>query len=383
MFRKDLKAKTQYLGSVNPKTKRIVITGGHHTSAIPVIKEIWRRNANVEIYWFGHKYSMKGDKNTTLEFRQITSLGISFFALQAGKVYKTYNIFRLVKVPLGFLHAFILLMQIKPNLILSFGGYLAVPVVIAGYILKIPSITHEQTMVTGYANKVISKFARRIMLSWVESEKYYPKNKTVLTGIPLRKEIFVSSSNNFEVNKQLPTVYVTAGKTGSHKINLLIKESLPKLLDMANIIHQCGDHSYYKDFDILLEEAKKYKNKSGKYLPVKFVLDDVIGEVFSLSKLIISRAGAHTISEIVALEKPSLLIPIPWVSHNEQVINAGLVKSAGLGEIIEEKQLSVELFIRKVEQMLLKIDNYKIKDKSFGVIRDAEIKITDIVFKYL
>jgi len=109
----------------------------------------------------------------------------------------------------------------------------------------------------------------------------------------------------------------------------------------------------------------------------------VIGEVFSLSKLIISRAGAHTISEIVALEKPSLLIPIPWVSHNEQVINAGLVKSAGLGEIIEEKQLSVELFIRKVEQMLLKIDNYKIKDKSFGVIRDAEIKITDIVFKYL
>ena len=130
-------------------------------------------------------------------------------------------------------------------------------------------------------------------------------------------------------------------------------------------------------------QLEEYKNKSGKYLPVKFVLDDVIGEVFSLSKLIISRAGAHTISEIVALEKPSLLIPIPWVSHNEQVINAGLVKSAGLGEIIEEKQLSVELFIRKVEQMLLKIDNYKIKDKSFGVIRDAEIKITDIVFKYL
>ena len=372
-----------FLKNLKYKSKKVVITGGHHTSAIPVIREILRRDPKVEIYWFGHKYSMKGDINTTLEFRQINGMGIKFFSLQAGKFYKTYNVFRLAKIPLGFLRAFILLLQIKPNMILSFGGYLAVPVIIAGYILKIPSITHEQTMVAGYANKLISKITKKIMLSWSESEKFYPKEKSVLTGIPLRKEIFKSSSSKFEVNSGLPTIYVTAGKTGSHKINLLIKDSLPEILGIVNIIHQCGDHSYFKDYDTLKIIAENLKDQPGKYIPVKFVLDDEIGEVFNLCSMVISRAGAHTISEIIALEKPALLIPIPWVSHNEQLVNAKVVSKAGLAEIIEEKNLSIEIFIQKVEHMLKNIHDYKIKDNSINVIKDAEIKITDLVFKYL
>ena len=383
MFQKNREPKSLYMISTNPKKRKLVITGGHHSSAIPVIKEIWRRDPTVEIYWFGHKYSMKGDKNPTLEYRQITGMGIRFFALQAGKVYKTYNILRLAKVPFGFLHAFVLLIKIRPNLVLSFGGYLAVPVVLASYFLKIPSITHEQTVVAGYANKVISGFAQKIMLSWLESEKFYPRNKTVLTGIPLRKDIFTSASSKFNVNTQLPTIYVTAGKTGSHKINMLIRDSLPKLLYLVNIIHQCGDHSYYKDYDILEREAEVYRAAPGKYIPAKFVLDEEIGEVFKLSALVVSRAGAHIISEILVLEKPSLLIPISWVSHNEQNINAGVVKKAGLGEIMDEKDLTVENFSQKIELMLKNISSYKVKNGNVRIIKDAESKIADIVFSYL
>jgi UDP-N-acetylglucosamine--N-acetylmuramyl-(pentapeptide) pyrophosphoryl-undecaprenol N-acetylglucosamine transferase len=169
---------------------KIVITGGHHSSALPVIKELKERDPNITIYWFGHKYSMLKDTNTTLEYRQITQLNIPFYDIKAGKVYKTFNISRLLKVPYGFFQSFALLFKLKPDLILSFGGYLAAPTVFSGWLLRIPSITHEQTLVVGYANKFISKFARKILVSWESSAKFFPKHKVLFTGLPLRQEIF-------------------------------------------------------------------------------------------------------------------------------------------------------------------------------------------------
>ena len=137
---------------------KIVITGGHHSSALPVINNLRERFSDVEIYWIGHRYSMKGDINPTLEYKEITDLGIPFFDLKAGKLYKTYNLGRLLKIPLGLVQATFLLLKIRPDVILSFGGYLAAPVVIAGNALRIPSLTHEQTVTAGYSNKLISFF---------------------------------------------------------------------------------------------------------------------------------------------------------------------------------------------------------------------------------
>jgi UDP-N-acetylglucosamine--N-acetylmuramyl-(pentapeptide) pyrophosphoryl-undecaprenol N-acetylglucosamine transferase len=195
---------------------KLVITGGHHSSALPVINELKRRNPDIELYWIGHRHSLKGDKNDTLEYKEITALSIPFYELNTGKFYKTYNPFKVLKVINGLFQSYKILSKIKPDLIMSFGGYLAVPVVIVGYLLKIPAITHEQTMVTGYANKVISRFAKKILLSWESSKKYYPGKSTVVTGIPLRSSIFNVSSNIFETQNNLPTILIMGGKSGSH-----------------------------------------------------------------------------------------------------------------------------------------------------------------------
>jgi len=332
---------------------KLVIIGGHHSSALPIIYKIRSQKSDIDIYWIGHRHSLAGDKNDTLEYKEITALNIPFYDLQAGKIYKSFNLKNLLKTPLSLFQAFKYLYGINPDVILSFGGYLAVPVVVAGWVLRIPSITHEQTVAAGYANRLISHFVKKVMISWKGSEKYFPKGKTIYTGVPLRESIYASKSNSFSSENNLPYVYVTAGKTGSIKINSVLAESLPQLLMFCNIIHQCGDYSVYNSFDQLTNWYEKIKNAlPGKYFVKKFIFEDEIGEVYFRASLVVGRSGAHTISEILALEKPALLIPIPWVSHNEQNKNAFMVKNAGLAEILAERDLTPEAFIEKIKYML-------------------------------
>jgi UDP-N-acetylglucosamine--N-acetylmuramyl-(pentapeptide) pyrophosphoryl-undecaprenol N-acetylglucosamine transferase len=358
---------------------KIVITGGHHSSALPVIKKIKESTYDVDILWVGHKYSMKNDKNPTLEYREITSLGIPFFDLKAGKVYKTYDLGRLLKVPLGFFQALWFLIKNKPDIILSFGGYLAAPVVVAGYILGIPSVTHEQTVVAGYSNRLISLFAKKVLISWKESEKYFPKGKVVYTGIPLRDEIFSIKSDSFSINNKLLTVYISAGKTGSHLINDVVRESLKELLTFCNVIHQCGDNSVFNDFEKLENRYNEIRHSShGKYFLRKFVLEDEIGEAYLKSDLVVSRSGAHTVSEIVALKKPSLLIPIPWVSHNEQYLNALMVKKGGLSHILEQKDLTSGSFIEGIKYCISNLSNLKLEDE--GLLEFLRYKPADLIY---
>lgn len=371
---------------------KLVITGGHHSSALPIIKKLQSSNSkndskgnnanNVEIHWIGHKYTLQGNKNSTLEYNEITELGIPFYNLYAGKFYKTYNLLRLLKIPLGFIHAFFLLLKIRPDVILSFGGYLAVPVVIVGKFLGIKSLTHEQTLVTGYANSLISKYASKVLISWPQSAKYFPDSKVVYTGIPIRESIFKTKSTSFKINKELPTIYITGGKTGSHVLNTNISEILGDLLEIANVIHQCGDHSELNDFDMLERLSKKYSDKSGVYTVRKFITNDEIGSVFSACDLVISRAGAHIISELIILEKPALLIPISWVSHNEQLINAQLVKDCGLGEIIEESSLQPQYLLNKIKDMFSNLKQYKLNDKKLKeeLLKDSTSLIIDEIF---
>ena len=363
---------------------KLLITGGHHTSALPVIGLLKKEHLDVEIFWVGHKHTSKGDKNPTLEFIDITKLNIPFFNLHAGKFYKTYDPIRLAKIPFGFVHALYLLLKIKPDMILSFGGYLAVPIVIVGKLLGIPSITHEQTVVVGLANKVISRFANKILISWPQSEKYFPTQKTVLTGLPLRAEIFNSTSNTFEINSNLHTVYITAGKTGSHKINTVIGEALPELLKFVNVIHQCGDNSVFNDFTLLEKRYEEIKSEAqGKYILRKFVLKDEIGEAFQKADFIFIRGGAHTVLEAIALKKPAIVVPIPWVSHNEQFKNAQVLNEVGLGYLIEEKNLTKATVLTAIKELESNINFYKLKDDRYHDLlnRDPAKLIVDEIFK--
>lgn len=369
--------------------KKLVITGGHHTSALPVIKLLQQLYPDLNLTWFGHKATLLNETATTLEYLEISALGIDFVELHAGKLYRTYNLKRLLKIPFGFVQAFWLLIKIRPVLILSFGGYLAAPVVIAGKLLGIPSITHEQTVTLGYANKIIAKFADKIMISWPSSAVYFPKAKVVYTGLPLRSEITTVLSTNFsKLNPKLPTIYITGGKTGSRVLNFAVLEALKDLLTMANIIHQCGTSSLYDYVGLLTAKYSNLKSSSvtkGIYYPTTFVTLNEIGEVFAKCDLVVSRAGAHIVCEILALEKPSLLIPIPWVSHNEQTENAKLVKTSGLGEIMLESDLTPANLTSQVEVMLKNLSQYTLKDKAVKPVfsSNSAAKIVGIISTYL
>ncbi len=344
---------------------KLVITGGHHSSALPVIKKIKSISPDAQIYWIGHRKSLKGDENDTLEYKEISSLGIPFFDLKAGKVYRTFDPGRLAKVPVGFFQSLILLLKLKPDVILSFGGYLAAPVVFAGYILGIPSITHEQTVVAGYANKFNSLFAKKILISWPQSENVFPKSKTILVGIPIREGVTQVLSSNFTIENNLPTVFIMGGKTGSHFLNTLVKNSMKELLSNCNVIHQCGDNSVYKDYEGLCDlYAGLGEGFVGKYFPRKFIFENEIGEAYRKSDLVVSRAGAHTVAELLTTQKPCILIPIPWVSHNEQFENAYLLEKAGLAKIIGEKSCTGEVFVGTIREVLGNLDTFKLKDNS-------------------
>ncbi len=354
---------------------KIVMIGGHHSSALPVIQKLREEEKDLTIHWFGHRHSLKGDRNDTLEYKEITGLGIEFIELVSGKVYKNLSFGNLFKILKALVFSFKKLVSIGPDIVVSFGGYLAVPVVIAAWVLGIKIVTHEQTLVSGYANRLIALFSDRVLVSWAQSKSMFPAEKVVFTGMPLRPSIF-QDKGKFAVNPDLPTLLVMGGKTGSHKINGLIKNCLPELLSKYNLIHQVGDYSEFHDFEDMVKLHENLKRTVGKYFPVKFLLDDEIGSAYTKADVVVCRAGAHTTLELLALKKKSLLIPIPWVSHNEQFLNAKLVEESGMGLILEEKELSKDKFLSVIETIVsnsasLKLDVFKDYPK------DAETRIAN------
>ena len=358
--------------------KRIVITGGHHSSAIPILTELKHRIPDVEIHWIGHKHSSAGDKNPTLEYREITSLGYPFKISIAGKFWKTLNPLMLVRIPLGFMQAFFYLMRLRPDFILSFGGYIAVPVVIVGKFFGIPSVTHEQTAVAGVANRLLSKFVNRVLYTWDDSLEFFKGVPVAKTGLPLRESIYKDATDEFVVNEALPTIYITGGKTGSHMLNQAVMNNLEELLKFTNVIHQTGDHSAFDDYEALGQLYKKVsQDVPGIYVAKKFVLSDTIGEAYSKAHLVVARSGAHTCYEILALEKPALLIPLKWVSHNEQYKNAKAVHDAGLAEIFDEDHLNEKsAFLDSIKMTLNRISEYKLNSQGL-VVQDAASRIVN------
>ena len=349
------------------KNVKLVFIGGHHTPALAVVDALARkfeiRNSKFEIFWIGHKYSMWGDKNVSAEYQEITKRGIPFYDLRAGKLYKTFHPFKLMRLPFGFLQAAYYLLKIRPQLIVSFGGYLAPPAVIGGWFLGIPSVTHEQTVIGGWANRLVARFAKKIFVSWEESLERFPKEKVIVTGNPLRKSIFEVKEQLTMSTEQLPTLYITGGKQGSHVINEAVRGELPRLLEKYNVTHQCGRSSVFDDYQELKELSSDggelSSEQRSRYILKDYFTEEEIGAVFAVADVVISRAGANIVYELAALGKPAILIPIPWVSHNEQYQNAKVLADAGSAIILEEKNLSAKSILLCSDELFANLEKYQ------------------------
>lgn len=325
---------------------RLIITGGHVTPALAVIEELKSRK-NVEIFFIGRKYNSDIDKSLTLEYKEITALNFPFFHLKTGRLTRLLNyrtILELAKIPLGIYYAWQLIHKIKPDKILSFGGYLALPVAFCGFIKNIPVYTHEQTINPGITNKIIGLFAKKIFLTFPESNKHWNKNKVIITGNPMRQQVFQHHVLNWLPNNNRKIIYITGGSLGAHSINLHISQIINKLTEKYMVIHQTGDTLEYNDFLTLNNLRLKLTQEQQKnYIIKKHISGNEIGSVYWRSDLIIGRAGANTISELIALKKPAILIPLPWSAGQEQLKHAEYLKKNKVAEIFDQNNTSLQL----------------------------------------
>jgi UDP-N-acetylglucosamine--N-acetylmuramyl-(pentapeptide) pyrophosphoryl-undecaprenol N-acetylglucosamine transferase len=338
--------------------KRIIITGGHHNSALVVAEELRKRG--YEVVWFGHKFTMWGDKKSGAEYREVRKAGFEFIEIKAGKFHRTYHPLKLARLPFGFWQSFYYLLKFKPSLVLSFGGYLAAPVVLAGWFLRVPSMTHEQTVVSGLANRLISRLAKKVFVSWETSLPHFPPKKVILSGLPLRPEIFSQEKGRFDFKNKLATIYLTGGKQGSHWLNQAAEEVLTEILQDYNLIHQCGESSLHDDLSYLRKKKSNLMPKlKNRYLVQAYFDPKEVGQILASANLVISRAGAHTVYEMVALGKPAIFIPLPWSFQDEQTKNAQILVAAGQAEILPQSQLDGKNLLRVMRTMMKNLSRYE------------------------
>lgn len=365
---------------------KILLTGAHFTPAQAVIEELIsinnssfqpgdgrlsndQGNKPLEIVYVGRKTTREGDNSPSIESQILPKLGVKFISITTGRLQRSFSLFTipsLLKIPVGIIQAFYILSTEKPDIIVSFGGYVALPLVLVGWLLSIPSIIHEQTLVSGLANKISAIFAKKIAITFEGSTK---GNNVVVVGNPLRKELINEPKPTDEIktfinkasNQKLPLIYITGGNQGSHVINQVVGEALGELLKKAFIIHQTGD-SKFLDFDKLSEIKKNLAEE--KYLIKKWVSVEDLSLILRKTDLCVSRAGVNTLYELAYFGIPTIAIPIPFLYQDEQTKNAKFFEKIGMVEIIAQKELSKKTLTDKIFQLIKNINSAKMKAKN-------------------
>lgn len=280
---------------------------------------------------------------------QIAQLdNITFRGIFAGKMRRyndlqsiIYNILDIFKIGVGIVQAIMILEKFKPDAILSKGGYVSLPVCIAGGLLKIPILIHESDMEMGLTNKMCARFAKTIATGFpVENYQKVEGIELVCTGTPVERDFFSSSPGQsdydfFGFDKRKPVILVTGGIQGSHKINMEIKKILPKLLKKWQVIHLCGEG----DYPDLVEYKDSLKDHKRAYAVFAFLSKERIAAM-RIANLVVSRASATTLAELAVMGKPLILIPLPTAAADHQSKNASVFESGGAALIIAENQLT-------------------------------------------
>lgn len=338
---------------------KILVTGGHLSPALAVIDELLSKK--IEVLFVGRKYNLDSEKTPSLEYKEIARRKLSFHHISAGRFTRIFSLrsfFNIAKIPIGFYNALWLLRKEKPDLVLSFGGYIAFPIATAAWLFKIPVYTHEQTIHPGLANRIIGLFAKKIFIAFESSKKWFPEHKTLLTGNPVRSSIRKTIIAPFRLAKTIPTIYITGGSLGSHSVNILIERILTQLVSRYIVIHQTGNVKNYGDYHRLTATRKNLPvHLRKRYFLAEHFFEDQIGYVYSISDLVISRAGANTFFELLLLKKPAILIPLPWSAHAEQLEHAQIFHKAGVGEIFHQSD-SPRNLLSLIDKIIDKKDFY-------------------------
>lgn len=359
---------------------KIILTGTHFTTALAVAEEL-KKTKGVRLVYVGRKFTMEGDNTPSVESQVLPKQGVKFIPIITGRLQRSFTLFTipsLLKLPIGLVQSLFIILSEKPDVIVSFGGYVSVPIIIIGWLFSIPILIHEQTLVSGLANRIGSFFANKIALSF--DYPYSFSTNTILTGNPLRDEILHPKYELLDLEykklfnqakkEKLPLILITGGNQGSHTINKFIEKILKDLTKLYFVIHQTGD-SKFGDF----ERLSLLQNEH--YLVKKWI-DKEIGAVLSKIDLVISRAGANTLVELAFFGKPALVIPFEALSHDEQNKNAAFFENLGLARKLPQSKLSEETLLSSIKEMIsgLTILNQKAKMAKRAVYVDAAKRLS-------
>ena len=328
--------------------KRIILTGGgtagHVTPNIALIPAL--KEAGYDIQYIGSKKGM--------ERQLIEEAGIPYHGISSGKLRRYFDVknftdpFRVLK---GYTDASRLLKKLKPDVVFSKGGFVSVPVVFAAKRRGIPVIIHESDITPGLANKLSIPAATKICCNFPETIRYLPPDKSVLTGSPIRQELFQGSKEEglklcgFEEGK--PVLLVMGGSLGAVAINQALRENLTALLDQFQIIHLCGNGN----LDTSLEDVLGYRQ-------FEYAKEELT-HLFAAADLIISRAGANTICELLALKKPNILIPLPASqSRGDQILNASSFEKSGYSYVLQEEEVNKDSLLKTVQYVYDEREEY-------------------------
>jgi len=288
----------------------------------------------------------------------MASLGVPYVPIQTGKLRRYLSLQTpvdlLFRLPAGGIQALRAVRRFGPQVIFSTGGYVCVPTVIAGWLLRVPALTHEQTALVGLANRIAGKFARRVAVSYPQSLSYFPRGKAIVTGNPLRPSLLrgdaTRAAQRFQLDVGQPTIYITGGAQGSHAINMAVREALPRLLECCQVIHQCGEgpDGSGEDLKALIEAGEVLSPEQKTRYHVQAYVGDEIADVYALASLVVGRAGAGTVNEIANLGKPSVLIPLPGAAGGEQEANARALEAHAGAVVLLQSDLSPDRLVELV-----------------------------------
>ncbi len=350
--------------------KKIVLTGGgtagHVTPNIALLPELKKRG--YEVHYIGSKEG--------IERKLMEEFDVTYYPISSGKLRRYFDPknftdpFRVVK---GFGEAGSILKKIKPDVVFSKGGFVAVPVVLAAKKRKIPAIIHESDMTPGLANKICIPCAVKVCANFPETLEVLPEGKAVLTGSPIRKELFSGNKLaglefcHFTANK--PVVLIIGGSLGSVVVNEAVRGILPTLLEKFQVIHLCGKGK--------LDESL---NNTPGYVQFEYIKKE-LSDLLDAADLVISRAGANAICELLALRKPNILVPLSAAaSRGDQILNAASFEKQGYSYVIKEEELTNYELLTAIDKVYEKRQVYIDKMEQSKLNKSIET-IVDMIDK--
>lgn len=352
-------------------SKKIVLTGGgtagHVTPNIAILDKLKENDYSIE--YIG--------SYTGIEKELIEAQGIKYHMISTGKLrrqlsFKNFtDIFRVVK---GYIQAKRILKKVKPNIVFSKGGFVAVPVVLAASKLSIPIVIHESDLTPGLATKISIPKAKKVCCSFEKTLEYLPKSKSECTGLPIRGEIFNGNVDKakelLKFSRKLPVVLVIGGSSGALNINRVIHSNVDKLTKYYNIVHVCGK-----------EKVDTSLNKEG-YIQFEYLKSE-LADILRFADIVVSRAGANAINELLLLKKLNILIPLSRVaSRGDQILNANEFVKLGYSYKIDEDDLDCNTLLKAINEVIWNREKY-LRNMQKNPTKDPISRIVEILNNFV